>query len=141
MATTTTRKLVLTDTDRQRLLELSKSLRSVGGPFKHYAAELEAETANARICERAKIGADVITMNSEVCVLNLDTDEEDRFTIVYPHESDILEGRMSVISPLGMALLGRKIGDVVKIEVPTGKQKFRVDKIVYQPEAAGDEHL
>lgn len=131
----------MTDVDRQRLLETAQALRSLGGSYREFAAELESECERATICPRSEIAPDVITMNSCVRVIDLRTQERSRFTLVYPKESDILEGRMSVISPLGLALLGRRKGDIVELRLPAGTRRFRVEAVLYQPEAAGDEHL
>lgn len=138
---TATHEMMMTDVDRDRLADTARALRQVGGPYRDFAAELESEIDRAKICPRDGIAPEVITMNSKVRILDLRTQERSRFTLVYPHESDILEGRMSVIAPLGLALLGRRAGEVVELKVPSGNRRFLIEKVLYQPEAAGDEHL
>lgn len=135
------RALMMTDVDQRRLALAAKSLRSIGGPYVDFAAELETELGRAIVYPRSGIDPNVITMNSKVRILDLRTQERSRFTLVYPNESDILEGRMSVIAPLGLALLGQKAGDVVELHVPAGVRRFLVEAVLYQPEAAGDDHL
>jgi regulator of nucleoside diphosphate kinase len=63
------------------------------------------------------------------------------YTLVFPSAANIAENKLSVLAPLGMALLGYRKGDVIKWPVPSGIRKLKVDEIVYQPEAAGDYHL
>ena len=133
--------IMMTDVDRERLMKTAEGLRSIGGPYRDFAAELEGELGRATIYPRSGIAPTVVTMNSRVRIIDLRTQERSRFTIVYPNDADILEGRMSVISPLGLALLGQKAGDVVELRVPAGVRRFLIEAVVYQPEAAGDEHL
>lgn len=133
--------IMMTDVDQQRLMKAAHSLRQSGGPYRDFAAELETEIGRATVCPRSGIAPEVITMNSTVRVLDIRTRERSRFTIVYPQDADILEGRMSVIAPLGLALLGRRTGEVVELLVHGGVRRFLIEKILYQPEAAGDEHL
>jgi regulator of nucleoside diphosphate kinase len=60
---------------------------------------------------------------------------------VFPSRANIADNKLSIMAPLGMALLGYRKGDIVKWTVPSGVKKLRVDDIIYQPEAAGDYHL
>jgi regulator of nucleoside diphosphate kinase len=63
------------------------------------------------------------------------------YTLVFPSKANIADNKLSIMAPLGMALLGYRKGDIVKWTVPSGVKKLRVDDIIYQPEAAGDYHL
>ena len=80
-------------------------------------------------------------MNSKVRVTDLDTGESRVYTLVFPHDADYKEGRISILAPLGTALLGFQAGDVVEWRMPAGTRKLRIDEILYQPEAAGHYHL
>ena len=60
---------------------------------------------------------------------------------VFPKEADIDRGRLSVISPVGTAILGYTEGDTIEWKVPSGKRRIKIEKVLYQPEAAGDYHL
>ncbi|HET9213096.1 MAG TPA: GreA/GreB family elongation factor [Thermoanaerobaculia bacterium] len=60
---------------------------------------------------------------------------------VFPHEADYKEGRISILAPLGTALLGFRVGDVVEWRMPAGTRTLRIEELLYQPEAAGDFHL
>jgi regulator of nucleoside diphosphate kinase len=65
----------------------------------------------------------------------------EEYTLVYPDEADIDDGKLSVLAPLGIALLGTRVGQTLEFQVPAGTRRLRVEKILYQPEAAGDFHL
>jgi regulator of nucleoside diphosphate kinase len=93
------------------------------------------------VVPQAEVGADVVTMNSTIRIRDRRSREVDEFTLVYPNESDILSGRLSVLAPLGLAVLGARKGDVIKWTVPAGVRTFTVEEVVYQPEAAGQFHL
>jgi regulator of nucleoside diphosphate kinase len=134
-------ELVVTDTDLARLFEMTRAFRVNRHPYRQYAGELEAELARARVVPRAQVTADVVTMNSTIRIREHRGREVEEFTLVYPNEADALDGRLSVLAPLGMAVLGARVGDVITWRVPAGERTFRVERIVYQPEAAGDIHL
>ena len=68
-------------------------------------------------------------------------DEKETYTLVYPDEADINEGKLSVLAPLGTALLGMRVGDIVEFEAPAGTRRLKIERVLYQPEAAGDLHL
>jgi regulator of nucleoside diphosphate kinase len=87
------------------------------------------------------ISGDVITMNSRVLVKDLVSGREAEITITYPHDADNREGKVSIFSPIGVALLGRKVGDNISWRVPNGIGRFEIQKIIYQPEAVGDYYL
>jgi regulator of nucleoside diphosphate kinase len=74
-------------------------------------------------------------------VRDLDTDECEVYTLAYPEEADLAQGTLSVLAPLGTALLGTRAGQIVHVRAPGGVRRLRVERIVYQPEAAGDLHL
>lgn len=77
-------------------------------------------------------------MNSIVEVINEATKKPMTIKIVYPREADFKKGFVSVLSPLGIALLGYKIGDSVQSEAPKGLVTIKIQKIEYQPEANGE---
>lgn len=83
----------------------------------------------------------IVTMRSQVRILDLHTGDTDVFTLVYPAEADLFTSKLSVLAPLGAALLGAKVGDVLHVPVKSAIRRIKVDRILYQPEAAGDFHL
>lgn len=80
-------------------------------------------------------------MNSMVRLKDLDSGEEMTYTLVFPDMADISSKKISILAPIGTALIGYKVGDSIEWEVPAGIRKLKVEEIVYQPEAAGDYHL
>jgi regulator of nucleoside diphosphate kinase len=75
-------------------------------------------------------------MNSTVRVGDLETGEEETYTLVYPEEADIEANRLSVLAPVGTALIGYRAGDVVEWPVPAGVRRFRVEAVLFQPKSA-----
>jgi regulator of nucleoside diphosphate kinase len=98
---------------------------------------LNIEIKRAEKIDSRRIGPDYVTMNSIIEVTFLDPRKSMILRLVYPHESNYQEGLVSVLSPLGCALLGYKAGDTISFKVPGGTQNVRIDKVIYQPEANG----
>jgi regulator of nucleoside diphosphate kinase len=122
--------LYLTQDDLERLSQL---LDSQGGRF----AKLEGELARAKVVPRADIPRDVVTMNSRVLFENETTGERREVTLVYPHEADIDAGKISILVPVGTALLGLRVGQSIDWTLPSGeKHRYRVIDVPYQPERA-----
>ena len=97
--------------------------------------------ARANVVPSNKIPADVVTMNSVVCVVD-DAGAEQKWTLVYPEEANVASAKLSVISPMGAALLGARAGKSVKYSAPNGAQRsLRIDRVAFQPEAAGQHTL
>jgi regulator of nucleoside diphosphate kinase len=99
--------------------------------------ELERHLVEAEVLPAALIGPDVVTMNSEVLVTDLDTDETLSFRVVFPRAANAGAGSISVLAPLGMAVLGRRAGEEITWSVPAGTRRLRVEEILYQPERDG----
>ena len=102
---------------------------------------LKEELNRGNVVPGDEVGDGVVTMRSRVRVRDLSTEEPEIYELMYPDEADIREGRLSVLAPLGIALLGAKVGRIVTFDTPGGRRRIRVEKILYQPEAAGDLHL
>jgi len=131
----------ITELDRQRLVDLIMDAQSKGYRGSVYLEKLRGELARAEIVLPQEVPADVITMNSKVALMDLDTQEEEIYTLVYPENANTTEGKVSVLAPIGTAMLGYRVNDVFEWEVPAGRRHLKVDKILYQPEAAGDYEL
>ena len=131
----------ITELDRQRLIDLIMDAQSKGYHGSVYLEKLRGELDRAETVLPQEIPADVITMNSKVALMDLDTQEEEIYTLVYPENANTAEGKVSVLAPIGTAMLGYRVNDVFEWEVPAGKRHLKVDKILYQPEAAGDYEL
>jgi regulator of nucleoside diphosphate kinase len=133
-------QIVITEPDFDRLKRLLES--------PHYRSRrltrrspLRAELDRGKVVRPQEVADDVVTMHSRVRVRDLKTRSTGTYTLVYPEDADVLAGKLSVLAPLGTALLGMRVGQVVTFEAPGGARRVRVERILYQPEAAGDFHL
>jgi regulator of nucleoside diphosphate kinase len=135
------RTIYITEYDLERLTKLIEDVQDSAPQDKDYLAELQKELDDAEIVASGDIPKEVITMNSQVCLLDQDTQKEEMLTLVFPQEANISQGKISVLAPIGTAMLGYRVGEVFRWKVPTGERKLKVKKILYQPEAAGDYHL
>ena len=89
-------------------------------------SKLEESISNARVIDESEINTDKVSILSKVKVLNLSFDKEFEYTIVSEEESDLQQGKISVQSPIGKGLLGKKKGEEVSIDVPSGELKFKI---------------
>jgi len=92
--------------------------------------ELEFKLANADIIDPDKLPKDKATFGSKVILENIDTGDDVEYQLVGPDESDIGQGRISVSSPLGQAIIGKKPGDELTIDVPAGKRSYELVEIL-----------
>lgn len=129
--------IVMTKLDIQRLDEL---LATMDAPIDLLEA-LEGEMLRARVVSHKRIAADVVTMNSTVRFVDETSEREFVLTLVYPEQAG-RPGTISVLAPVGIALLGLKKGQSIACTGPNGRpQKLKIIDILYQPEASGDFHL
>lgn len=130
----------VTATDYQRLRDI---IEEWAGTRDQYATEaLSSELDRAEVVDSEAIAGNVVTMNSRVVFENEETGESSEVSLVYPRQSVPGLGRISVLAPVGTALLGLSVGQTIDWPMPDGKLKrLRIVKILYQPEQAGDLHL
>jgi len=123
----------VTDTDLGRLEEQLSHL-----PPSRNLALLEDELARARVVGSTDVPADVVTMNSRVRFRDVRSGNEREVTLVYPNAASFEHGRVSVLAPIGAALLGLAVGDDIDWPMPSGEsRRLRVLAVPFQPEAAG----
>ena len=135
----TNKTIYITDNDMRRLRELIMVARQFKKEEEKYLQDLEAELNRGKIIKSQDIPQDIITMNSEVHLRNLNTKEEITYQLVFPDQADASQGRVSILAPIGTALLGYSVGDIIEWKVPAGVAKLQVEKIIYQPEANGED--
>ncbi len=135
------RKIYVTEFDRTRLVNLLNVAGSWNEKDMDDLTRLENELEQVHVVSSQAIPSDVVTMNSRARVRDLDSSEEMVFTLVFPAEADYIRGRLSVLAPIGTALLGYRAGDTVELQVPSGVRRLKIEQILYQPEAAGDYHI
>jgi transcription elongation factor GreA len=92
--------------------------------------ELEFKLANIDIIETDKLPKDRAVFGSKVVLENIETGEDVSYQLVGPDESDIENGRISVSSPLGRAIIGRKPGDELSLQVPGGRRTYELVEIL-----------
>lgn len=132
--------IYLTELDYKRLVDLSQAQRQSNGNAPSLS-KLGEELKRAKRVASEEIPSDVITMNSRVLLKDLDKGTEIEITLVYPKDADIQSRRISILAPVGTAILGCKEGDVVEWPVPSGTIHYKVVKVLFQPEATGDYFL
>lgn len=130
------RPIVVTSQDLERLHLLLDSARQRRRWEELHLRALAEELEDAEVVAPEAVPADVVTMRSRVRVLDMATGEELTYTICYPSESNLAAGRLSVLAPVGTALLGYRVGDVVHWPVPGGVRVLKVLELLHQPEAA-----
>ncbi len=128
----TPRRIFVTETDLNRLEAIVEMSRSPNLEL------LKEELALATIVKSEEVPPDVVTMNSRVRFLDLDSGEESEATLVYPGDADVAARKISIVAPVGAAIFGLSVGDEIEWPVPSGKKRrFKILSVVYQPEAAG----
>jgi regulator of nucleoside diphosphate kinase len=133
-------KILMTINDYQRLTGLI-GFASLKESMPEIVKSFNNKIKAAKMLAQEQILENVITMNSRVLLREISQGREAEVTITYPQDADGRSGKISVFSPIGLALLGRQVGDKVSWKVPTGVGHFEVVKILYQPEAVGHYHL
>jgi len=131
------RRIFVTEKDMERLEHLLQASNK-----SEYARNLEAELVNAVVVPSEEIPPDVVTMNSRVSFEDITTGNVETITLVYPSQANVSSKLVSVLAPVGSALLGLSVGQIIEWPVPNGRQRsLRIVEVLYQPEAAGDFHL
>ena len=124
------------DYDRLKLL-VTAGLDSPLRP-RQLVLDLRKELERAVVVDPKDVPQDVVTMRSVVRLVDLDTKKEEEYRLVYPHEADIREGKISILAPIGTAIIGAREGETIEWNVPNGVRRLKVIKVTYQPEATGD---
>ncbi len=131
------KEIFITDFDRKRLRALIADQKATHSSKKHLLG-LEEELLRAQVVESKEIPPDVVTMNSKIRLKDVDTGEEMTISLVFPQDADVNNGKISILAPVGTAIIGFKVGDTVEWPVPSGVRNLQIEEILYQPEAAGD---
>jgi regulator of nucleoside diphosphate kinase len=130
---------LITLNDYRRLMDVISAPTSAVSPA--ISARLNSELNVARIFAPEDIDEKVITMNSTVLLRDRVNGNEMKITVTYPGQVDMRENRISVFSPAGLALLGRKQGTIIAWNTPAGLRQYEVVEVLFQPEAVGDYSL
>lgn len=127
--------IVITEEDYRRLEWLIDTSRRIYRPNADRLEGLERELEQAVLVKSDEVPPDVVTMNSRVRVRDLENGRELAYRIVFPSEANMADNRISVLAPMGTALLGLRAGATVEWMAPSGMRRFRVLEVEYQPEA------
>ena len=138
---TNTHSIVVSDLDRQRLELMLEDLRKNGGESWENIEALDRELKKAVTVPPHEVPADTVTMNSTVRLKISGLGAAMTYTVVYPGSADLDENRISILAPLATAVLGYRVGDRIDWNLPSGRKEIVIDKLLYQPEAAGDYRL
>ncbi len=126
--------IYITHRDKRRLEKLIEKLER--DPMnRDNLTSLVTELDRAKTVRSKDMPRNVVTMNSRVAVVDLDTSERLALTLVFPEDADVEKNKISVLAPIGSGILGYRVGDEFEWEVPEGKRRFTIAKVVYQPEA------
>lgn len=126
--------IIISQTDLQRIERLLEGLPEYGPA----AEALEEELSRAQVVERSELPAGVVSMNSRVHCREESSGKDYHLTLVFPQEAG-KDGTVSVLAPVGSALLGLSVGQHIDWPTPGGKElKLTLLAVEYQPEAAGD---
>ncbi|MBA3614301.1 MAG: nucleoside diphosphate kinase regulator [Nitrospirales bacterium] len=137
------RDIYITGFDLNRLTELLGVWQTFKGSKSTsiYLEGLSEELDRAHIVAPKDIPPDVVTMNSRVRLSDASKEEDLIYTLVFPRDADAEAGKISILAPIGTAILGYKVGDIIEWPVPLEIRKVKIEEVLYQPEAAGDFHL
>lgn len=129
-------RIFITEADFDKLRRLIAGRRSTGVDAEHLN-ELEQELERAEVLgDGEPIPSDVVTMNSEVRLIDLDSGEIKVYKLVFPSQARS-ENALSVLAPIGTAILGYRVGSVIEWRVPRGVRRLKVLDVLFQPEVAG----
>jgi regulator of nucleoside diphosphate kinase len=111
-------------------LRLRKLVEADASAHTEHIEKLKRELERARIVPETELPGDVIAMNSTVELEDLEDGEIMTYTLVFPENADVESGKISILAPLGMAMLGFKVGDEFEWPVPAGLLRVRVRRLV-----------
>lgn len=132
------KKLIITKQDYQLLKSYLIKIQAAPGSGINKLKHMLQGLNPAALPEPTEVPSDVITMNSQVKIEFQGTQKTEAMYVVYPDQADAAQRRISIFSPLAMALLGRRQGDRVSVSTPSRTVNIQIDRILYQPQAAGD---
>ncbi len=120
---------IITDADMDRLTRLVRAFKYSLFRDQQQLDRLDETLTSAEVRRLGRVPRDVIRMNSCAEVLEFETERRGTYTLVFPEEANISKGMISVLAPLGIALLGRRKGDVIEAQVPGGTRRLKVEGV------------
>ncbi len=133
--------ITITELDLSRLTALIDSQKGSNLRDKDHLTDLEDELSRADVVASKDVPPNIVTMNSKVRLRDIQSGKTMERTLAYPRDAHSADGTLSIMTPIGTAIIGYAEGDVIEWAVPGGLKHIKIEKILYQPEAAGDYHL
>ena len=131
------RMIQITQADMEKLKRMVEARRNTSARDQGNLVMLAHELERAEIVHSDNISTDTVTMDSHVLVRDLKSGSESTYALVFPADADIARGKISILAPIGTALLGYREGDEVDWPTPGGWRRLKIVKVLFQPEAAG----
>jgi regulator of nucleoside diphosphate kinase len=129
------RNIFVSSLDYSRLHDLVLTARQFATANMDLLDSLESELARAKIVSPEEIPPYLVTMNTCVHLTDLATGEDLKVTLVYPSDAKRHKGNLSILTELGVALIGFSVGDTIEWNSPEGHRRLKVNSIDFQPEA------
>ncbi|HLI63210.1 MAG TPA: GreA/GreB family elongation factor [Terriglobales bacterium] len=134
-----THSAIISDEDAAKLSDLLKGLKQSPLPDEFQVKLLEDAIDNAKIVATGSISWDIVTVYSAVRIMDLQTGKKKRYTLVWPELADLAKCLLSVSTPLGIALLGHKLGETVEAKAPGGVRRLRIESIRQHAKPVGNQ--
>ena len=128
----------ITESDMECLRKLLKAEKRFDKSGRDDLQNLEAKLDQSQLIAQREVPKDVITLNSRVRLTDLGTGKEMSYMLVLPNEADTDQHRISILAPIGTAMLGYSVGDTFEWKAPGGLRRLEVKEILHQPEASED---
>ena len=141
MAKDNMKSICITSTDMERLESLLDFVRPTNEIDLANLERLEEELCRANIVEPEDIPPNVVTINSKVWLREIDSDHEITFILVFPLEANLSEHKISILAPIGSAVIGRQTGDIIKWKSTGGIKRARIRKMLCRSEISGEFRL
>jgi regulator of nucleoside diphosphate kinase len=125
----TKHRILITQSDMSRLNRLLESALSFFRRDRPYLETLEEELSRAKVVSAEEMPASVVVLNSRVRVRDLRTGQQAVYELVFPRDANVGEERLSVLAPIGTAILGRRVGDIVECRAPAGGRRLKLEGI------------
>jgi regulator of nucleoside diphosphate kinase len=123
------RTILITSADMCRLRRLLESALNLFRHDRPYLDALKQELEAAKVVQGEDIPRDLVTLNSRIHIRDLDTGKQMVCSVVFPKDSNVSDDRLSVLSPIGTAVLGRRVGDIFECKVPAGVRRLKLEAI------------
>ncbi len=130
------RTILATQDDLWHLAQLIECALRFQPRSHQHLAELKEELNTARVVAQEEMPSDIVTLNSRVRMRDLDSGQEGVYKVVFPRDAHVVDDRISVLAPVGTALLGRRAGEIVDLNTPIGMKHLQVEEVIPQAQAA-----